>query len=54
MAEEQQNEPGLLNAAGIPDDFKGLRACLRCALIKTYTQVCLIKVFLLFVIVVLI
>ena len=25
--------------AEIPDNFKGLRACLRCALIKTYTQV---------------
>jgi hypothetical protein len=27
--------------AGIPDDFKGLRACLRCSLVKTFEQVSL-------------
>ncbi len=26
--------------ADIPDEFKGLRACLRCSLIKTFEQVC--------------
>lgn len=36
---DDQNEPTGLLTAGIPDEFKGLRACLRCALIKTYTQV---------------
>ncbi len=31
-----------LGHADIPDEFKGLRCCLRCSLLKTYDQVTLI------------
>ena len=35
MADDSQE----IEVADIPDEFKGLRACLRCGLIKTFTQV---------------
>ena len=36
---EEVKEPELVDfGAEIPDDFKGLRACLRCSLLKTFTQ----------------
>ena len=34
-----QEEPEFVDfGAEIPDDFKGLRACLRCSLLKTFSQ----------------
>jgi hypothetical protein len=39
MAEEEETRDVTDYYADIPVDFKGLRCCLRCSLIKSYVQV---------------